>query len=41
MSGPFRTALAYQASRLDPAFYERFYEPGVLPASDDVDRDLH
>jgi hypothetical protein len=31
VSGPFRTALAYQASRLDPAFYERFYEPGVLP----------
>jgi hypothetical protein len=30
-SGPFRTALAYQASRLDPAFYERFYERGVLP----------
>jgi hypothetical protein len=31
VSGPFRTTLAYQASRLDPAFYERFYEPGVLP----------
>jgi hypothetical protein len=30
-SGPFRTTLAYQASRLDPAFYDRFYEPGVLP----------
>jgi hypothetical protein len=30
-SGPFRTVLAYQASRLDPAFYERFYDPGVLP----------
>jgi hypothetical protein len=24
-SGPFRTVLAYQAHRLDPAFYERFY----------------
>ena len=31
VSGPFRTALAYQASRLDRSFYERFYEPGVLP----------
>jgi hypothetical protein len=30
-SGPFRTTLAYQASQLDRAFYERFYEPGVLP----------
>jgi hypothetical protein len=30
-SGPFRTTVAYQASRLDPAFYERFYGPGVLP----------
>jgi hypothetical protein len=30
-SGPFRTTLAYQASRLDPAFYARFYERGVLP----------
>ncbi len=32
VSGPFRTTLAYQASRLDPDFYERFYEPGVLPS---------
>jgi hypothetical protein len=31
-SGPFRTTLAYQAARLDPAFYERFYRPGVLPS---------
>jgi hypothetical protein len=35
VSGPFRTTLAYQASRLDPDFYERFYEPGVLPSDDD------
>jgi hypothetical protein len=34
VSGPFRTTLAYQASRLDPAFYERFYEPGALPSDD-------
>ncbi len=34
VSGPFRTTLAYQASRLDPDFYERFYEPGVLPSGD-------
>jgi hypothetical protein len=32
-SGPFRTTLAYQAARLDPAFYERFYAPGVLPST--------
>jgi hypothetical protein len=25
--GPFRTVLAYQAHRLDPEFYERFYRP--------------
>jgi hypothetical protein len=31
VSGPFRTTLAYQASRLEPTFYERFYEPGVVP----------
>ena len=24
-SGPFRTVLAFQAHRLDPAFYARFY----------------
>lgn len=33
-SGPFRTTLAYQASRLDPAFYAHFYQPGprrILP----------
>jgi hypothetical protein len=29
-SGPFRTAVAYQASRLDPDFYERFYVPQAL-----------
>lgn len=34
VSGPFRTTLAYQASRLDPDFYERFYVPGVLPSDD-------
>jgi hypothetical protein len=28
-SGPFRTVLAYQAHRLDPDFYERFYKAGV------------
>jgi hypothetical protein len=27
LCGPFRTILAYQAHRLDPAFYERFYRP--------------
>jgi hypothetical protein len=32
-SGPTRTVLAYQAHHLDPAFYERFYQPGaVAPA---------
>jgi hypothetical protein len=31
-SGPFRTTLAYQAARLDPAFYERFYRPDVVPS---------
>jgi hypothetical protein len=30
VSGPFRTTLAYQASRLDPDFYERFYVPDAL-----------
>jgi hypothetical protein len=30
VSGPFRTTLAYQASRLDPDFYERFYTPEAL-----------
>jgi hypothetical protein len=25
--GPFRTVLAYQAHRLDPEFYARFYKP--------------
>lgn len=29
-SGPFRTVLAFQAHRLDPDFYERFYSPGTL-----------
>ena len=29
-NGPFRTALAYQASRLDLDFYERFYRPEAL-----------
>jgi hypothetical protein len=31
VSGPFRTALAYQAGRLDPDFYERFYTPEARP----------
>lgn len=30
-TGPFRTVLAYQAHRLDPAFYDTFYRPGSLP----------
>ena len=29
-SGPFRTVLAYQAHRLDPDFYDRFYRPETL-----------
>lgn len=29
-SGPFRTVLAYQAHRLDPDFYDRFYRPEAL-----------
>jgi hypothetical protein len=29
-SGPFRTTLAYQASRLDPDFYARFYTDEAL-----------
>jgi hypothetical protein len=29
-SGPFRTTLAYQASRLDPDFYGRFYTADAL-----------
>ncbi|HET8678675.1 MAG TPA: hypothetical protein VFM39_01040 [bacterium] len=29
-SGPFRTVLAYQAHRLDLAFYDRFYRPDVV-----------
>lgn len=29
-SGPFRTLLAYQAHRLDPSFYDRFYRPNAL-----------
>jgi hypothetical protein len=29
VSGPFRTVLAYQASRVDPEFYDRFYKPGA------------
>jgi hypothetical protein len=29
-SGPFRTVLAHQAHHLDPDFYDRFYQPGVL-----------
>ena len=29
-NGPFRTVLAFQAHHLEPAFYERFYRPGVL-----------
>jgi len=29
-SGPFRTVIAYQAHRLDRAFYDRFYRPDVV-----------
>lgn len=29
-SGPFRTVLAFQAHRLDPDFYTRFYRPEAL-----------
>lgn len=29
-SGPFRTVLSHQAHRLDPAFYDRFYNPDAL-----------
>jgi hypothetical protein len=32
--GPFRTVLAYQAHRLDPDFYARFYRPEVLAEVD-------
>jgi hypothetical protein len=32
--GPFRTCLAYQAHRLDPDFYARFYRPEVLAEVD-------
>lgn len=28
--GPFRTVLAYQAHRIDPEFYARFYRPEVV-----------
>ncbi len=30
LCGPFRTILAYQAHRLDPDFYDRFYRPEAL-----------
>jgi len=30
MCGPFRTVLAYQAHRLDPDFYQRFYREAAL-----------
>ncbi|HEX5506314.1 MAG TPA: hypothetical protein VFW96_27100 [Thermomicrobiales bacterium] len=32
-SGPFRTTLAYQAHHLDPDFYDRFYRPEALSAT--------
>jgi len=35
VSGPFRTAIAYQAGRLDLDFYERFY---TLEALSDTQR---
>jgi hypothetical protein len=31
--GPFRSTLAFQASCLDPDFYERFYVPEAQPAA--------
>lgn len=33
LSGPFRTVLAHQAHRLDPAFYSKFYRPDALGAA--------
>ena len=33
-SGPLKTVLAYQAHRLDPDFYARFYRPEALAQSD-------
>ena len=39
-SGPFRTVLAYQAHRLDPEFYRRFYRretvAGILGGENDA-----
>lgn len=32
-TGPFRTVMAYQAHRLDPAFYERFYDLSTVGLS--------
>jgi hypothetical protein len=32
-SGPFRTVLAYQAHHLDPDFYDHFYRPEALSAT--------
>ena len=29
-NGPFRTVTAYQASHLDPSFYDEYYKPGAL-----------
>jgi hypothetical protein len=30
-SGPIVTLTAFQAHRLDPKFYEEYYQPGVIP----------
>jgi hypothetical protein len=32
-TGPLISLLAYQAHHLDPAFYDRFYQPGALSAT--------
>jgi hypothetical protein len=33
-SGPFRTVLAYQAHRLEAAFYQQFYRPEEVPLAE-------
>jgi len=38
-SGPFRTVLAHQAHHLDPEFYEAFYRPDALSATQREHRD--
>ncbi len=38
-SGPFRTILAHQAHHLDLDFYDAFYRPEVLSATQRQDRE--